>query len=279
MFLTFFFIDGYVDGYSMYTYCIENPFSYIDPFGLRTWKITGKVSDTVTADGNGTFTYYIKDGNEKCVKITVTVKVVAKVTKNGKEVQSNQPVSVTFKAEILPNKDPKKCCLCKKGSQLVDGDLGWVQIVTRGSTWKYDNQDMGRAGPDKVPDVERPENSGSPGEQVGIINSWGGNNPWYGGPGNVTDERKKKLEGGAWDDFKSAWPGNPGPQSEIRDSPSLYSEKGTLVEQGFLTRLVCTSQTPSPGTEVWRYWWASSLEKGKPTFQGGEKMTIKQPAK
>lgn len=169
------------------------------------------------------------------------VKITGKVDEQGTDIEF----------EFTPSQPlPEGCC----------EQYGWIQHVTAGA-WRYDNGTRGgRFGAPSQPDKSpQGQNSGE---------RWDPN-PWYGGPGNVTDDRRQRIrdtldgeeEAEALDNFEQEWPEKPSPQTEIRDHPG-----GNPL--GFVTQLVCVET----GKVVFQYRWLQYKPRGetKWKFVGSE---------
>jgi hypothetical protein len=129
---------------------------------------------------------------------------------------------------------------------------GWIQHVTWGGRWTFDNAaGSGSGGAGHGADSDPNANpQGSPeGER------WTPN-PWYGGKGNITD--------GMGDQVPDDWDEHPQPQTTIRDTPE--------GNDGFITQLVCVET----GAIVFQYRWRQQKERGSTQwkFVGAEGTNI-----
>lgn len=172
-----------------------------------------------------------------------TVNITGSVTSSGTDIQ------FTF----VPSEDPAECCCTS---------YGWIQHVCDNGGWAYDNNARGgRRGAPSQPD-KRPQ--GPPDDK----GRWKPN-PWYGGPGDVTDAKNEEIDDlpddekeDARDRFAQRWPKKPKPQTTIRDRPG-----GQVL--GFVTQLVCVES----GKVLFSYTWVQHKSRNTGwdyRFVGGE---------
>jgi hypothetical protein len=156
-----------------------------------------------------------------------TVAVTATLTDSG--------TSITF-AFTPTTPLPEGCCEA----------YGWIQHVTWGGRWTFDNAagtaagGAGGAGHGANSDPTTAPQGSSEGDR------WTPN-PWYGGNGNVTD--------GMGDDVPDDWDEHPQPQTTIRDTPE--------GNDGFITQLVCVET----GAIVFQYRWRQQKPRGSTQWE------------
>jgi len=130
--------DGYVDGYSLYFYVGNMPLKYLDPMGLV--KITpekGRIKIDYKKNESKDAVFEMKDGETLCGKITVTLAVT------GYDAIKKTPgnIDLRFKWVAESNIPADKCCICGLKRPVKTEDLAWVQHINEGRGWRNDNGD------------------------------------------------------------------------------------------------------------------------------------------
>ncbi len=143
---------------------------------------------------------------------------------------------------------------------------GWIQHECSRGGWRFDNgSESGRWGAPSDPGLD-PQGSNE-GER------WDPN-PWYGGTGNVKEERARRIreevpeaeQADALDRLNQDFERKPEPQTTIQDRPGGPS--------GFITQLVCVES----GKVAFQYRWLVYRERGEVPLRfvgaAGDNLTI-----
>lgn len=140
-----------------------------------------------------------------------------------------------FQFEFAPVTPPPEGC-CES--------YGWIQHVDRARAWTFDNGAGGLS-------VATGVRYGHPSDPTQNPQPVRAANPWYGGPGNVTD---------AMNSVPDDWDESPRPQSTIRDTP------GCNESHAYITELVCVDT----GSVLFEYRWRLQPRDGGCEFHGAE---------